>query len=300
MADTADAPVKNNDQVAINGSGEPTNKIHVSNLNFITNESDLRELFGDGVTKISIPSRKVYGGIKRRGYAFVDFDSSEQAEEAVKNYNGHVLHERPITVALATSTGPHEKGSKSANSSKRPDGPSKLQRKYKSKNKSKATNGQSADNKTAGNTTNGEAKADSDDADDNSKPKEDDSSEGKTSKTAVFVYNIPFEFNDEKLKNIFSDYEPISARVALRQLRRFQIKYLESKGEQRKCRGYGFVDFKDTETQAKVVEEMNDKVIEGRNIIVRVAIDKEGVSTAKATKEQAEAEKEKNNENIQV
>src|ERR1700761_1956755 len=75
---------------------------------------------------------------------------------------------------------------------------------------------------------------------------------------------------------IFKDYSPASAKIALRPIPRFMGKKLQARGEARKGRGFGFVTLASTEMQTKAVDEMNGKEIEGREIAVKVAIDSPG------------------------
>lgn len=76
-----------------------------------------------------------------------------------------------------------------------------------------------------------------------------------------------------QLKELFNAYEPSSAKIALRPIPRFMIKKLQARGEPRKGRGFGFVTLASEEMQQKAVAEMNGKEIEGREIVVKVAID---------------------------
>lgn len=79
-----------------------------------------------------------------------------------------------------------------------------------------------------------------------------------------------------QLKEIFADYQPVSAKIALRPIPRFMIKKLQARNERRKGRGFGFVTLGSEELQNKAVQEMNGKEIEGREIAVKVAIDSPG------------------------
>src|ERR1700742_4767945 len=79
-----------------------------------------------------------------------------------------------------------------------------------------------------------------------------------------------------QLKELFSAYEPTSAKIALRPIPRFMVKKLQARNEPRKGRGFGFVTLSSEELQQKAVNEMNGKEIEGREIAVKVAIDSPG------------------------
>ena len=79
-----------------------------------------------------------------------------------------------------------------------------------------------------------------------------------------------------QLLEIFKDYSPSSAKIALRPIPRFMVKKLQARGEPRKGRGFGFVTLGSEEMQKKACDEMNGKEIEGREIAVKVAIDSPG------------------------
>lgn len=79
-----------------------------------------------------------------------------------------------------------------------------------------------------------------------------------------------------QLMEIFKDYSPSSAKIALRPIPRFMVKKLQARGEPRKGRGFGFVTLASEELQQKACAEMNGKEIEGREIAVKVAIDSPG------------------------
>jgi RNA recognition motif-containing protein len=87
------------------------------------------------------------------------------------------------------------------------------------------------------------------------------------------VANLPYDLNEDKLKELFAAYQPSSAKIALRPIPRFMIKKLQARGEPRKGRGFGFVTLASEELQQKAVAEMNGKDVEGREIAVKVAID---------------------------
>lgn len=93
-----------------------------------------------------------------------------------------------------------------------------------------------------------------------------------------------------QLKEIFADFQPVSAKIALRPIPRFMIKKLQARNERRKGRGFGFVTLASEELQEKAVKEMNGKEVEGREIAVKVAIDSPGkeddaIETAEKTEE---------------
>jgi RNA recognition motif-containing protein len=100
--------------------------------------------------------------------------------------------------------------------------------------------------------------------------------DGIESKTKVMVANLPYDLHEDKLKELFKDYEPVAAKIALRPIPRFMVRKLQARNEPRKGRGFGFVTLSTEEMQQKAIGEMNGKEIEGREIVVKVAIDSPG------------------------
>jgi RNA recognition motif-containing protein len=107
------------------------------------------------------------------------------------------------------------------------------------------------------------------------------------------VANLPYDLREDKviwfmsrsrfskltniqLLELFKEYEPTAAKIALRPIPRFMVKKLQARGEPRKGRGFGFVTLATEELQQKACAEMNGKEIEGREIAVKVAIDSPG------------------------
>ncbi|PWN18719.1 hypothetical protein BCV69DRAFT_314286 [Microstroma glucosiphilum] len=95
---------------------------------------------------------------------------------------------------------------------------------------------------------------------------------GEASSTLLFAANLSFETEDEQLKEAFTSegLQVVSATVVKR---KFGLK---------KSKGFGFVEFADKEEQTKALEKVNGKVVGGREISLKVAI--------QGSKEQADAE----------
>ncbi len=75
----------------------------------------------------------------------------------------------------------------------------------------------------------------------------------------VYVGNLPFSVDDEKLKELFSPYGEIEEATVI------------SDKFSGRSKGFGFVTFKDEESAKKAISEMNEKEVEGRNIKVNEA-----------------------------
>jgi RNA recognition motif-containing protein len=70
-------------------------RLYVGNLNYSTTDSTLRELFGEygTVTDVTV--------IEGKGFAFVEYDSDESAQEAINNLNETEVDGRDLRVDVA-------------------------------------------------------------------------------------------------------------------------------------------------------------------------------------------------------
>ncbi len=76
-------------------------RLFVGNLSYQTMEDDLKDYFSQAgaVTSVDLVMDKVTG--KSRGFAFVEFDSAEQAKKAAEEFNGKEFQGRALTVNVA-------------------------------------------------------------------------------------------------------------------------------------------------------------------------------------------------------
>ena len=77
------------------------NRLFVGNLSFKTTESDLQDYFSQAgvVTSVNLMQDKVTG--KSRGFAFVEFATSEEATKAVEQFHNKDFQGRALTVNVA-------------------------------------------------------------------------------------------------------------------------------------------------------------------------------------------------------
>ena len=75
----------------------------------------------------------------------------------------------------------------------------------------------------------------------------------------VFVGNLPWTVDDDKLKSLFEKYGEIEDFTVI--IDKFS----------RRSKGFGFVTFGNDENAKKAISELNDKEIEGRKIVVNEA-----------------------------
>ena len=75
----------------------------------------------------------------------------------------------------------------------------------------------------------------------------------------IYVGNLPFSIDSEKLKELFASYGEIEEATVI------------SDKFSGRSKGFGFVTFKDDESAKKAIAEMNEKEIEGRPLKVNEA-----------------------------
>lgn len=287
---------KSNNNDAVLASAAEGRRLYIGNLAYATTEGELKEFFkGYLVESVSIPKNPRTD--RPVGYAFVDLSTPSEAERAIAELSGKEILERKVSVQLARKPDANEKTEGAGEGS----GAEGTRRRQSTRGRGRAGRGRggrarggrgSDDEKKEEGAENADAPADEVNAlkdtinetqtDKSGKPQPRPTRErrergppadGIPSKTKVMVANLPYDLTEDKLKDLFQDYSPVSAKIALRPIPRFMIKKLQARGEPRKGRGFGFVTLSSEELQQKAVAEMNGKEIDGREIAVKVAID---------------------------
>ncbi len=77
------------------------NKLYVGNLPFKTTEEDLRSMFAQAGTVLSVSLIKDRETGRSRGFAFVELSNQAEAEKAVSLFNNTPLDNRTLKVNLA-------------------------------------------------------------------------------------------------------------------------------------------------------------------------------------------------------
>jgi RNA recognition motif-containing protein len=75
--------------------------------------------------------------------------------------------------------------------------------------------------------------------------------------TKLYVGNLPYSYNDDSLKQLFSAYGDVVATVIIDRM-------------SGRSKGFGFVELSEDKAQGAIAE-MNGKDIEGRNLVVNEA-----------------------------
>ncbi|MCW5824044.1 MAG: RNA-binding protein [Cyanobacteria bacterium TGS_CYA1] len=74
------------------------NKLYVGNLPFSMTEEQLEKLFAEKgkVVSVAMPIDRETG--RKRGFAFVEMESKEDADAAIQHFNGETIDGRKIVV----------------------------------------------------------------------------------------------------------------------------------------------------------------------------------------------------------
>lgn len=77
------------------------NKLYVGNLSFSTTEETLRTLFAQAGTVADVALIKDRDTGTSKGFAFVTMSTQQEAEAAIKKFNGYTLENRALKVNVA-------------------------------------------------------------------------------------------------------------------------------------------------------------------------------------------------------
>lgn len=75
------------------------NRVYVSNIPWAAEKDEIAEFFGEGVVEVHLPMDRETG--RPRGFAFIEFETDEQANAAILNKNGARMGGRELRVSEA-------------------------------------------------------------------------------------------------------------------------------------------------------------------------------------------------------
>jgi RNA recognition motif-containing protein len=73
-------------------------KLYIGNISHSADENDIEQMFVKTLTPTSVKLIKDRYTGESRGFAFVEFGSREQGEEAIRQYDGQDLKGRPLKI----------------------------------------------------------------------------------------------------------------------------------------------------------------------------------------------------------
>lgn len=211
---------------------------------------------------------------KQLGFAFVQFENKADADKAIEDFNGKEFKGRKIYVKKAVPPPTPEEKQKKIEEFRAKKAEEKAKKVEESKKAGesavKPANGNAKPQKTKKKTKKADKPANEDETAEDASSK---IPEGKPSSDTVFITNLDYNVNVKTLNGIFKDLKPKWIHVPTRRVPLHVLKRQRSKGRTIFNKGIAFVKFSDEETQKKAIAEFNGKDINGRNIIVDIAID---------------------------
>jgi len=278
-------------------------KVFVGNLAFKTREDELATQFA--VAGKVISANIITRGPRSLGYGFVEMESEEAADSAVKAMNKKEIDGRPINVEVAK---PREEGEQRERTGTfRGRGRGRGRGGFRGGGNGGTRGGFRGTGGPRGGFRGGfrrrfrprDQASDEEENNDNSnnngrggrgrgrggfrrKFVRNDAVDNRTeSKTTLFVANLPFSFDDDGFGKVFSD-----AGLKFKQAHVVKKRNGRSKG-------FGFVEFDAEADQLKALEAVNKKVVESRELIVKVALTEVKEEGEEGNKEEKKVEEKK-------
>jgi len=250
-------------------------KVFVGNLSFKTTEAELAKEF-EAAGKVE-RSNIITRGSRSLGYGFVEMESEQAAEKAVQLLNKKEIDGREINVEVAR---PREETANGAN----PPRERRPRRPFNNSNGETQQQGgqggqggrpnnrrfrprrQPGDGQQGGGSPAGEGAQPQSGAPRTRRPRgpprtpknDADRAPRTPSATTLFVANLPFSVDDTGLAKIFEGFSLKSAHVVRKRNQR--------------SKGFGFVELNNTDEQQKAIAAVDKKQVEGRDLIVKVAL----------------------------
>ncbi|KAG4084385.1 RNA-binding domain-containing protein [Neocallimastix lanati (nom. inval.)] len=238
-------------------------KVFVGNISFQTTNENLKEFFKSAgeVKDANIIKR----GNKSLGYGFVSYATEAEANKAVEEFNKKELDGRQINVEIAKAKNQEERkrysgrrgyrgrgyrgrgyrrrgGYRGGYRGRRDDGDNNGRPRYRGR----------------GYRGRGRGRYYRRGRYNRYRPRRSQPPTGEVSETTIYVANLPFKLDDEELKNAFANYNIESAKV---------IRYKSGRSK-----GFGFIKAKTQEDQQKILNEVTELEIEGRKLIIKIAL----------------------------
>jgi len=279
-------------------------KVFVGNLSFATKENELTKEFEAAGKVISV--NIITRGPRSLGYGFVEMDNEADAENAVKLLNKKEIDGRPINVEVAKpreegaegeQTGANatrggrggrggrgrggrggerggERGTEGGRGGFRRGGERGGEGNFRFKRRTdegEETTGENAEQKTRGGFRGGRGRGGERGGRGGARREERSQEDRTPSTTTLFVANLPFALEDDGFGKVLKDGSLTfkSAHVV--------------KKKSGRSKGFGFVEFDNEGDQQKALAALNNKQIDGRELVVKVALTENRTDAAPAT-----------------
>ncbi|KSA03020.1 uncharacterized protein AC631_01275 [Debaryomyces fabryi] len=244
-------------------------------------------------TEVDIPSKTFTRGKqtidKHLGFAFVQFENKAEADKAIEDFNGKEFKGRNIYVKKAVPPPTEEekkqkieafRAKKAEQKAKRAEEQAEKAEKEQQTTKSdealtKEANGDVKPKKTKKKAAKKAVTADAstpETATSSDDPK-DKIPDGKPSADTIFITNLDYKVDVKTLNSLFKELKPKWIHVPTRRVPYHILKRQKSKGRTVFNKGIAFVKFSSEDLQKQAIADFNGKELNGREIIVDIAID---------------------------
>lgn len=246
-------------------------KVFVGNLSYRTRDAGLKEAF-TGANLNVISANIISRGNRSMGYGFVEFENEAEAKKAVEAMNKKELDGRDINVEIAN---PREESAEKAPRAAPSGG-------FRGGRGARGGRGRGARGGTRGGFIRGRGRGAYGATRGTGAPRGagaptrggrggrgrgrgaffagnfNRTRQGSPSPTTLFVANLPFAMEDAGLFEVFKDLKVKTAHVVKRPNGR--------------SKGFGFVEFENADDQKAALDAVNGKQVDGRELIVKVAL----------------------------
>jgi len=230
-------------------------KVFVGNLAFQTKEPDLAQVFSKAGKVIS--ANIITRGSRSLGYGFVEMDSEEDANKAVQLMNKQVLDGRPINVEVAKprdETQDNQPQSSGFRGRGRGRGRGGFRGRGGGRGRGFRGGARGGYRRRFRGNNFGYDRRDSG-------AKEIQPDNRTPSKTTLFVANLPFKLDDASFAKFVSD-----------QALKFKNAHVVTNQRTNRSKGFGFIEFENEQDQLKALNTLNKKVVEERELVVKIAL----------------------------
>jgi len=229
-------------------------------LDFQTKESALVQEFGAAGKVIS--ANIITRGPRSLGYGFVEMDSEEDAAKAVQMLNKKEIDGRPVNVEVAKPRDETKKDTTNTTDNTNSGATRGSPRGRGRGGRSRGGRGRGrgfASFRPRG--TGEKPQAANENNNIKQQPKEKQEENRTPSKTMLFVANLPFKLDDDTFAKIFKD-------ATLN----FKAAHVVKNQRSGRSKGFGFVEFDNEADQQKALNAINKKVVDERELVVKVAL----------------------------
>lgn len=240
-------------------------RVYIGNVNFNATEEELQEFFLDfKVLSVEIPFKTITRGERsfqrRLGFGFVQFENETDAENAISMTNGKKFKHRLVYAkkALPPATEEEKQKKRELFIAKQTE----LKAKKREEEKKIVPQTETPSKETA------KSALDATSVVVNKTP------EGKKSTDTIFITNLDYKANVKSLSELFKNLNPIWVNVPTKRVPFHVLKKFSATRKPIFNKGIAFVKFANEDIQLQAIKEFNGREINGRAIVVEVAVDK--------------------------